>query len=128
MNIFEIWKQIATLNFCYFATPQQMNIRLLHTEYYEYINVFNIFKQKYPNYNGMYNVDEYKVLPEKMKDDITVYAKKQRIVRDRLIEHCKLYCIDYPNEKLAQNRFLKEYDEYPYRLHQNIETIIENLE
>lgn len=128
MEIMDILKQIYTLNFCYFATPQQMNIRLLHSEYFEYTNVFYELKRKYPGYRGNYDVDEYNIIPERMKNYIQIYTKKQALIRDRLIEHCKLYCKLYPNEKLAQNRFLKEYDEFPYRLHQNIDSLMEDLE
>ena len=128
MNVFEIWKQITTLNFCYFATPQQMNIRLLHTEYYAYRNVYYELKRKYPDYKDYSYIDEYNLFPEIMKSDIKKYTKKQELIRDRLIENVKLYSKNYPDEKIAQNRFLKEYEEFPYRLHQNIPFLMEDLE
>jgi hypothetical protein len=124
--ICETINQITTLNACYFSTSKQMNIRLLQTEYYEYRNIYYECKNKYPNYKGgMYDIDE---LPDQMKDDIKKYSKNQELVRERLISNCQSYCKNYPDEKLCTNRFLKEYKEYPYRLHQNMETIIEDLQ
>ena len=127
MNVYELVKQIATMNICYFSTPQQMNIRLLQTEYYEYRNIYYGFKNEYPNYKGGFTLDEYTNLSEQMKNDIRTHTKKQEIVRERLISNCQAYCKNYPNEKLCTNRFLEEYTKYPYRLHQNMETIIEDL-
>ena len=127
MDCFEIFQKITTLNFCYFSTSQQMNIRLLQTEYYEYTNVFDELKKHYPDYKNYLNVDEYNLIPERMKNYIQIYTKKQALIRDRLIQDCIQYCEKYPDEKLASNRFLKEYEEYPYRLHQNMDTIIEDL-
>lgn len=127
MNIYEIFQKIATLNFCYFSTSQELNIRLLKTEYYEYIDVYYELKKKYPDYQNYQTVDEYDIIPERMKNYIKIYTKKQALIRDRLIQDCQNYCEKYPDEKLAKNRFLKEYEEYPYRLHQNMDTIIEDL-
>lgn len=127
-NVYETIKQITTLNTCYFSTSKQMNIRLLQTEYYEYTNVGYLFKKKYPDYKDNYSSDEYTQLSEQMKHDIKSESKKQEIVRERLIRNCQAYCKNYPNENLCSNIFLKEYKEYPYRLHQNMETIIEDLQ
>lgn len=127
MNIYEIFQKIITLNFCYFSTSQQLNIRLLKTEYYEYINVYYELKKKYPDYQNYVDTDEYNLIPERMKNYIQIYTKKQELIREQLIQDCIQYCKKYPNEKLAKNRFLKEYKEYPYRLHQNMDTIIEDL-
>jgi len=127
MNIYEIFKKIATLNFCYFSTSQQLNIRLLQTEYYEYTNVFDELKKKYPAYKSYVNIDEYNLIPDRMKNYIRIYSNKQSLIREQLIQDCIQYCKKYPDEKLANNRFLKEYKEYPYRLHQNMETIMEDL-
>lgn len=127
MNIYEILKKITTLNFCYFSTSQQLNIRLLQTEYYEYINVYYELKNKYPNYTSSYTIDEHNLIPERMKNYIRIYSKKQALIREQLIQDCIQYCEKYPDEKLASNRFLKEYEEYPYRLHQNMYTILEDL-
>ena len=128
MKIFEFVKQMSVLNVCYFSTPQQINIKLLQTEYYEYTNVGYEFINKYPSYTGYYNIDEYTNLSEQMKNDIGIYTKKQEIVRERLIRNCQSYCKNYPDEKLCTNRFLEEYTKYPYRLHQNMNTIIEDLD
>ena len=127
MNLYSIFTQIATLNFCYFATSQQMNIRLLRTEYYEYVNVYYELKRKCPDYKAYMDGDEYNRLSEKSKEYIKIYTKKQERIRDRLIKNCEIYCENYPNEKMASNRFLKEYEAYPYRLHQNMDTLIEDL-
>ena len=127
MNIYEIFKKIATLNFGYFSTSHQLNIRLLQTEYYEYTNVFDELKKKYPDYKSYVNIDEHNLIPERMKNYIRIYSKKQALIREQLIQDCIQYCEKYPDEKLASNRFLKEYEEYPYRLHQNMYTILEDL-
>ena len=127
MNIYEILKKITTLNFCYFSTSQQLNIRLLQTEYYEYTDVFDELLKKYPAYKTYVNIDEYNLIPERMKNYIQIYSKKQALIRDQLIQDSIQYCEKYPDEKLASNRFLKEYKEYPYRLHQNMDTILEDL-
>ena len=127
MNIYEILKKITTLNFCYFSTSQQLNIRLLQTEYYEYTDVFDELLKKYPAYKTYVNIDEYNLIPERMKNYIRIYSKKQALIREQLIQDCIQYCEKYPDEKLASNRFLKEYEEYPYRLHQNMYTILEDL-
>ena len=71
--------------------------------------------------------DEYDALPLQMRNDITEYSTKQFLVRNRLISNVLVYCNNYPNEKIAQNRFLKEYEQYPYRLHQNMVTLMDDL-
>ena len=126
MNVFEILTQITTLNFCYFSNSRQMNVRLLQTEYYEYKNIFYEIQKKCPNWTNHYWTDEI-VLSEEAKEDIRKYSEKQVQVRDRFIKNVQMYCKNYPNEEIAKNRFLKEYEEYPYRLHQNLDTLIEDL-
>lgn len=127
-NVYETIKQITTLNTCYFSTSKQMNIRLLQTEYYEYTNVGFLLKKKYPDYKDNYSSDEYTHLSEQMKHDFKSESKKQILIRERLIFNAQTFCKNYPDENLCSNIFLKEYKEYPYRLHQNMETIIEDLQ
>ena len=126
MDIFEILTQITTLNFCYFSNSRKMNVRLLQTEYYEYKNIFYEIQKKYPSWTNHYWTDEI-VLTEEAKEDIKKYSAIQVKVRDRFIKNVQMYCKNYPNEEISKNRFLKEYEEYPYRLHQNMNTLIEDL-
>jgi hypothetical protein len=37
------------------------------------------------------------------------------------------YCKNYPHDKISKNRFINEYNEYPYRLEQNISEVILDL-
>jgi len=42
------------------------------------------------------------------------------LLRDNLIYNLIAYFISYPNEKISNNCFIKEYNQYPYRLEQNL--------
>jgi len=66
-------------------------------------------------------------LSEEQKNVYSKNAKEQHKLIKEMVSLVKLYCEQYPGEKICDYRFLKEYDEYPYRLEQNLPDFIKLL-
>lgn len=122
-----IVKEIAIFKCGYFLSAQQINIQLLRKEYFEYTNVHNEMIAKHPKFVNSYYQAEYNNFSQQLKDDIEHFSNKQRIIRDRFINNARVYSVNYPNEKIAKNICLIEYDEFPYRLHQNVKSLFDDI-
>jgi hypothetical protein len=57
------------------------------------------------------------------------YADYTKLAEDKhvLLGNLFAYCQNYPEEKISQNRFIHEYKEFPYRLEQNIDEVLDEL-
>jgi len=84
--------------------------------YNEYIAEYYIFHNKYPN--NMINTIQWDKFDEKIKEAYRNYWIKRDKLMNNICNTLISYSICYPNETISKNRFVKEYEEYPYRLKQ----------
>lgn len=111
-----------------FYNTQDIHKILIKQAYDDYINIYHAYKKKNPNYNGYYTMDEVQKLDEKQKREWKIYRDRRREKEKILIKNILTYYKNYPCSKIGNNRFVKEYDEYPYRLEQNLSWIITELD
>jgi hypothetical protein len=102
---------------------------LIKSTFRDYINENKKFMKKYPKYN--YYVDNllenYDKMDQSLKKDLIKTSDTQDEIMKKLISNLNSYCKNYPHEKICQNRFLTEYSLYPYRFHQNVSKIVNEL-
>ena len=110
-----------------FYNTKEIHKLLIQKSYNDVKLEFNKFNNKYPNFKGYIVGDEYNNLNETTKKEWNEYKEKTENLKKILINNLLYYCKNYPDDKICKNRFINEYEEYPYRLEQNISEVILDL-
>ena len=78
-----------------------------------------------------YMVGFKKYLDEIMDKNILVTLKKHSLkikeLEKTLINDILAYCKNYPLEKICKHKYIIEYKENPWRLHDNVDSILAEL-
>jgi hypothetical protein len=99
-----------------FCSQQEIYKSLIRSTYDDYICVVKELKYAHQQPSTEMN-----------KKELQKYYTKRNDIRDELIELLKIYCRKYPSERICEYIHFKTYDEYPYRLHQNISSFMKLL-
>jgi hypothetical protein len=110
-----------------FYNTQDIHKILIQKSYDDIVLERNTFNNKYPNFKGYLIGEEQNKLNEETKKDWKQYVKKIEILKQILINNILNYCKNYPNSCISKNRFINEYEEYPYRLEQCLGEVILEL-
>ena len=110
-----------------FYNTKEIHKLLIQKSYNDVKLEINIFNNKYPNFKEYIICDEYNNLNEETKKEWNDYVKKIENLKKIVINNLINYCKNYPSDKISENRFINEYNEYPYRLEQNIDDVILDL-
>jgi len=110
-----------------FYNTKDIHKLLIQHSYNDFNSEIKIFNTKYPNFKGYVIGDEHDKLTEETKKDWNEYREKVNKLQTILINNLLYYCKNYPMEKISKNRFINEYEEYPYRLEQNIDYVLSDL-
>lgn len=94
----------------WFCTTQKIHKLLIREAYEEYIY---FVKKGIP-------LDTTEEMKQEWWD--TLKIKEKTVICDLLA-----YCVNYPYEKISENRYVTEYDEYPQRLEENLEWVLQEL-
>ena len=70
---------------------------------------------------------EWDALSEDQQQVYRENSKTQEKLTKEIFTLVKSYCNQYPDEKICEYQHFKTYDEYPYRLQQNIPDFIKLL-
>lgn len=94
---------------------------------------FDEYKQCYYNVKSRYNINDYidiqkadRLSPE-IKLILNENAQRQKQIIREIVIVAKEYCKQYPNEKICHFSALKTFDEFPYRLEQQLPEFIKML-
>ena len=110
-----------------FYTTQDIHKILIQKSYDDIVLVRNTFNNKYPNFKGYLIGEEHDKLNEETKKDWNEYIKKIEILKLIVINNILNYCKNYHNSKISGNRFVHEYEEFPYRLEQCLGEVMLDL-
>ena len=100
---------------------------MIQSTYDEYTSVGKNIMKKHPIINSYMSIDEYNALREQEKVELHIAKKHQQEIQDELIHLVKIYCKKYPHETFCNYHHLKTYDEFPYRLKQQMKDFINKL-
>lgn len=110
-----------------FYNTEEIHKLLIKKSYNDLTSEINIFNNKYPNLTGYITIDEYDNLHEETKKNVDKFKEKIKKLEKIVINNLLNYCKNYQNNKISKNRFINEYNQYPYRLEQNIDDVILEL-
>lgn len=110
-----------------FVSRKYMYKAMIYSSYYEYKSYYDKLKSKYPKYHGYMTSEESKALGDEFTKDMRIASREQSRIVNEMVSMMKLYCAQYPGEKLCESPQLKSYDQYPYRLEQTLPSVIELL-
>ena len=91
---------------------------LILSSFRDFKNVHRTFTKKHPHYT--YYVDNNIKMNEEMNNDLRNASDEQGICVDQFVSNVRSYCKYYPDEKICRWPDIKDYEEYPYRMKQNI--------
>ena len=111
-----------------FYNTQDIHKILIKKAHDDYISIYDAYKKKNPNYIGYYTIDEIQNLDEKQKREWKKYVDIRREKQKITIENILVYSKNCPDSEVSKNKFVKEYDEYPYRLEQCLDWVISELD
>ena len=112
-----------------FYTTKNINKLMIHKSYDDCIIKRNTFVKKYPDYkSGIYTYDYVKTFNEEKLIDWRKYGNEMDYCKKILIKNLMNYCENYPDEKVCKSKLITEYKKFPYRLTQNIESILSDLD
>ena len=115
------------LNFLSFCSKKELYRATIYSCYNEYKACFYNVKNQHGDVNPYMDSHEWDKLTYDAKTCLRENARKQDELVNEMVELLKVYCKKYPEEKICNYTHLKTYDEYPYRLQQNIPTFIKLL-
>jgi hypothetical protein len=110
-----------------FYNTKEIHKILIQKSYNDIKLEINNFNNKFPNINEYIIGNEYNNLNEATKKEWHEYREKIQKLKKILINNLLYYCKNYPDDKVSKNRFINEYNDYPYRLEQNIYEVILEL-
>lgn len=111
-----------------FCSRQYLFKGLIYSTYNEITNNYKALRQKHPDIKGCMTISEHDALSEQAKTDFSeVMEKRARMTRD-LVDLVKIYCRESPNEKICSYRHLQTYKECPWRLQQNMDEFVRQLD
>ena len=110
-----------------FCDTQEMHKLLIRESYIDCKYLISKYKRDHPSFTVPIYVHDFNGLSKEEREELIEYKIKLENLRNVLINNLLCYCVSYPNEKISQNRFIKEYKEYSYRLEQNIDEVLEDL-
>jgi hypothetical protein len=99
----------------------------IYSCYNEYKSCYNNVKNKDSKYHSYMNINEWEKLSPETKDCIRENSNKQTEIVKEMVDLVKVYCKQYPDEKICHHCNFKSYDKYPYRLPQSITEFINLL-
>ena len=111
----------------YFCSNQSIYKSLIYSTYQEFIVLNKKFQKIYKRCEPYIDIKNYNSITYQLKYELKEIEIKQYKKLNELIKIIKIYCKKYPNEKIAKYQHFKTYDQYPYRLYQNIEEFISLL-
>ena len=110
-----------------FYTTKDLHKLLLRKSYADYNGIMNKYRRKYP-IEGLY-YDSKDI--EKMSNERKIEWEEHKINVDNaeyiLIQNLLCFCKIYPNELVSKSRWIKEYKDFPYRLEQNLMSVMIDL-
>ena len=110
-----------------FCSRQNLYKATIYSCYNEYKSCYYEIKNKDSSYHTYMDTDKYDKLSEETKKLIRENSKKQDEIVKEMVSIVKVYCKQFPNEKICQHCNFKTYDQYPYRLPQSITEFINLL-
>jgi hypothetical protein len=99
----------------------------IYSCYNDYKSCFDEVKKKDNKYHSYMHTEEWDKMNAETKELIRINSKKQEEIVDEMVSIVKLYCKQFPDEKICHHCNFKTYDEYPYRLPQSITEFIRLL-
>ncbi len=112
------------LSFCH---RQQLYKATIYSCYNEYKQCYYNVKNKDNNCKTYMDINEWEKLSPETKEFYHENSRKQKQIVKEMVDLVKIYCKQYPNEKICHHCNFKTYDEYPYRLPQTITEFIKLL-
>ena len=102
---------------------------MIHKSYDDCIKTSNTFIKKYPDYkSGIYTYDYVKTFNKEKTIDWQIYGSEMDSCKKILTKNIMNYCDIYPDENVCKNKLITEYKQFPYRLTQNIESVLSDLD
>ena len=108
-----------------FYTTKDFHKLLVQKSYDEYNVCYNKYAKKYSNEFGVtYTFNEiekfgYENIIEWRKDHENLEELEKILINNILC-----FCKNYPDEPVNKSRWIKEYKEFPYRLEQNLKSVM----
>jgi hypothetical protein len=65
--------------------------------------------------------------PPRMFSDMKQSRTQQTRIIHEFVANVEAFCIAYPDEPICKNCFIRDYPEYPYRLEQNMQSVVDLL-
>jgi hypothetical protein len=96
----------------------------IYSCYQDYKECFYSVKRTDPSFDCMMDATEYDKLSMDTKNLAIENSRRQRQIVDETVFLVKVYCKQFPDEKICKYCNFKTYDEYPYRLHQTMHEFI----
>jgi adenylate kinase len=110
-----------------YCSRQNLYKAAIYSCYKEYKSCFDEVKRKDNNYHSYMDTTAWEKMNSETKELIREKSRKQSEIVDEMVAIVKLYCKQYPDEKICHHCNFKTYDEYPYRLPQSITEFINLL-
>jgi hypothetical protein len=106
-------------------TTKDFHKLLVQKSYDEYDFCYNKYAKKYSNEFGVtYTFNEI----EKMGNENIIEWRNDHENLEELekilINNILCFCKNYPDEPVNKSRYIKEYKEFPYRLEQNLKSVM----
>lgn len=99
---------------------------LILSSFRDFKNVHRTFTQKHPQY--AYYVDNNVKMSNEMNADLRKASDEQDLCIEQFVSNVRNYCKYYPDEKICRWPDIKDYEEYPYRMRQNIVEAMRQLD
>lgn len=107
---------------------------LIQQSFNDYKYIGTQFHKKYPMFEQVYNHEfQYYTTPDlptpppNMFSEMKQARTKQTRIIHEFVANVEAFCLAYPDEAICKNCFIRDYPEYPYRLEQNIESVVDLL-
>ena len=99
----------------------------IYSCYQDYKECYDSVKRTDPSFHPYMDAAEYDKLSIETKELAMENTRKQRLIVTEMVSLVKLYCKQFPDEKICHHCNFKTYDEYPYRLPQTMQDFIGSL-
>ena len=111
----------------HFCPRKELYKASIYSCYNEYKNCYYTVKKQDSRCEPWMDIQEWNALSPETRQLYNENADKQKKVVEEMVALVKIYCKQYPDEKICHHWNFKTYDEYPYRLPQTIQDFIKLL-